>query len=579
MSNRRFGLGVAALLSIMAALQVTSALRECQTYDEHIHIAAGYAYWKTGAYWFNMEHPALVKLIAAVPLLWLNPRLDTDSAVYRESRDRELGVEFLYHNRIPANRILFAARLPMMAIGIAFGLFLALWVRSKFGAQAALAALLLYCFDPNIVAHSRYVTTDLPMTAAFFVACAGWMRYLEKSRLRDLLLASVLFGIAMVTKYSAALLIPVFGLLYAIRWWQKPLQFPIRRLVTMAAVLTTVTLAVILVVYWPDTLRCLRGRAESFARWGDPHTFTGRFLAFLGRWVHLPTHTFPFGLEMVADHNRVGHQTYLLGRLSTLGWWYYFPVAFAVKSTMAALLSLLLLLGLAMRVTWRNLRTVPLVWYTLALPPLVYFGASMTSSINIGVRHILPVYPFVYVVTVAVLAAGDQRRWRHGLLAVVLFLQAAESAAIYPHYLAFFNALSGGPGNGPRYLADSNIDWGQDLKKLARWLNVHGTNRAYIAYFGNDQMSNEGIQAFNVPSTDDQHGREGIDGYVAASVTHLVGTYVGAEPLAWLRERKPVAKVGYSIYVYDLRKQPALAFGATPMRAQAQAQKNQPAAN
>jgi len=179
----------------------------------------------------------------------------------------------------------------------------------------------------------------------------------------------------------------------------------------------------------------------------------------------------------------------------------------------------------------------------------------MTSRINIGVRHILPVYPFLYVMAAALLAHG---RWRFSrpLLAALVVLQAAECASIYPHYLAFFNVLSGGPGSGPRYLVDSNIDWGQDLHKLSRWLRDRGANRVYLSYFGRDQVDHEGLDALAIPSTADTPGRQAVDGYVAASVTYLVGVYSPPQQLAWLRDRPPVAKVGYSIYVWDMRKRP-----------------------
>ena len=552
---------VVVLLAIMAAIQVTTAAKECQTWDEHIHLSAGYAYWKAGAYPFNMEHPALVKLIAAAPLLLLNPTLPTDSPAWKEHRDREFGVEFLYHNRVSPERLLWAGRLPIMGLAILFGLAIAWWLRRRFGAAVALTALALYCLDPNIIAHSRYVTTDLPLAGIYFLASVAAVEYLETSRVRDLLVACLLFGVAMVTKYSAVVLLPAFALLYLVRWWQRPSEFPIRRLMLAMVTLIGVTLTVIAVVYWPDTLRCLRGGAESFAEWGDERTLVGRTLQWMGKWLHLPTHTYPFGLQMVADHNRVGHGAYLMGKYSRLGWWYYFPVAFLVKSTVASLLAALGVL--AAGVWWllvrsagsllTRLREAPFIWYGLVLPPAIFFTVSMTSTINIGLRHILPIYPFLYV-SAAVALVRVRFRFSRVLLASVLTLQALECASIYPHYLAFFNAFSGGPANGPKYLVDSNIDWGQDLKKLARWLDAHGTRRVYLRYFGGDQIVHEGLESLDVPGTADLAGRAAIDGFVAVSVTYLYGVYVPEAEYAWLRERQPAAKVGYSIYVYDMRK-------------------------
>jgi len=503
--------------------------------------------WKAGNYLFTMDHPPLARLIAAAPLLAMPLNLPTQSPAWKEYRIDEFGTDFLYHNRVSAERILLAGRTPMMAIALVFGLWMALWVRRKFGATVALASLAFYTLDPNIIAHSRYVATDMPLVPFVFTTVAAAIEYLETRRLRYLLWTSLLLPLAIVTKFSAVLLVPVLAVLYAIAWWQHPSEFPLRRLALSATLIAAVSLAVIAIVYWPETLRCLRGNAQSFADWGDQRTLIGHALRFLGVWIHLPTHAFPFGLMMLADHNLHGHPAYLLGRVSQFGWPSYFPVAFAVKSTLACLVGLLtatLFLKPAVP------RKLPLIWYGLLIPPILLFAAGIPANINIGLRHILPIYPFLYVLIAAVLV----RARRTTLLCAILVLQAAECAAIFPHYLAFFNVLSGGPANGPHYLVDSNIDWGQDVKKLAHWLRDHGTNRVYFSYFGRDQFDHEGLDVLGVPGTSDLAGRASVDGYVAASVTYLMGAYLGPQPLAWLREQQPVAKIGYSIYVYDLRK-------------------------
>ena len=199
----------------------------------------------------------------------------------------------------------------------------------------------------------------------------------------------------------------------------------------------------------------------------------------------------------------------------------------------------------------------------LIFPPVFYFVISMTSAINIGMRHILPVYPFLYVGLGAMLSAmlrGAMLRGGAGkagpvVLALALAaLQIGECARIAPDYLAFFNVFVGRPGNGPLYLADSNIDWGQDVKKLAKWLDAHGTRRAHIYYFGNAPLDYYGIQDLGYPGPRDQRGWDQLDGFCVASVTPLLGNYVPLEDLAPLRLREPIAKVGWSMYVYDLRK-------------------------
>jgi hypothetical protein len=179
----------------------------------------------------------------------------------------------------------------------------------------------------------------------------------------------------------------------------------------------------------------------------------------------------------------------------------------------------------------------------------------MTSGINIGMRHILPVYPFLYVGVAGWLATRANRRPGVYVLAALAALQIGECARITPDYLAFFNELAGGPGRGPEYLVDSNIDWGQDVKKLGLWLDAHaGNRRARVYYFGNAQMRYYKIDEMGYPGPLDQKGWDAIDEYCVANVTPLEGVYVPLNDLARLRLRQPVAKIGWSMYVYDLRK-------------------------
>jgi len=285
-------------------------------------------------------------------------------------------------------------------------------------------------------------------------------------------------------------------------------------------------------------------------------------ISVLARKLHIQGHSYIIGLNDVFAHNEGGHASYLMGIRSDKGLWYYFPVAFAVKSTVATLAAALLLFctglwtafrGISRRLT-ESLRAIPLIALGLALPPLFYFASSMSSSINLGLRHILPIYPFLYAGVAAVLVRLPARRIATYAMIALAAAQIGECARITPDYLAFFNTLAGGPDRGPEYLVDSNIDWGQDVKKLVHWLDAHGTRRARIYYFGNAQMPYYGIQEIGWPAPLDQQGWDEIDDLCVVSVTTLKGVYAPLSALAPLRMREPMAKVGWSMYVYDLRK-------------------------
>ena len=566
--SRLFWPAVACVAAVVGSLEVRSALGETQTWDEGIHISAGYTYLLRGDYSWNMEHPPLVKLVSALPLAWLHLDLPAPAADGKRRDQVQYGIEFLYRNRVHADTILMAARSANILLTLLFLVALAWWTRRRFGETAALLAVVLCAFDPNLIAHGRYVTTDFPVTVFYFFACVLWVEYLERGSFRSLLPAALVFTLAMLTKFSAILLIPTFLVLYAVRWVQRPKEFPLRRLAVAGSTVLAAGCAGVLAIYWPETVRCLTTKVPLLADVVNRENLVGDALWRLGRTLHLPAHRFLVGLNAVAEHNAGGHNSYLLGLRSDAGWWYYFPVVFAVKSTVAALLAAATVLAAGL---WRaaragfrhtpgfrnidHFRNIPILTIGLAFPPVFYFVLSMTSGINIGMRHILPVYPFLYIGVAAMVMRWFGTRRKLAALGLALGLgQILECSRIAPDYLAFFNAFVGGPGNGPLYLADSNIDWGQDVKKLVHWLDAHGTRRARVFYFGNAQMRYYGVDELGFPGPRDQQGWNEIDDYCVASVTPLLGNYVPLEDLAQLRLREPVAKVGWSMYVYDLRK-------------------------
>lgn len=551
----RFALAVAALLAAMGGAQVASMLQETQTWDEAIHIAAGYSYLKTGDFRINQEHPPLFKLLSAVPLLSLDITLPSDARVQAAQDWARYGDLFLYWNSATASTILYRARMASVVATLALGLGLALWTRRRFGRGAALAALALYALDPNLIAHGRYVTSDIWAAAGLLAAVAAWAHWLETKRRRDLALAGVAIGFALATKFSMAFLPLPLAILYWFRRWQEGRgRLSLRHFVVSAAAAGAIAAGVVALSYGPASVRCFSG--PKLQQVVDRSTWVGESMAQVGTRLGLPAHPYLVGLAEVAKHNRAGHQTYLMGELSKTGWWYYFPVVFAVKTPAGtlALLAVVLAAGvaaLARRRGWKP-QSVPFEWAVLTAPPLIYFGLSMMSHINLGVRHLLPVYPFLFAGLAAAAAKAD---WRRLALAGAIVTVAVESVAIYPHYLAFFNAPSGGPANGPKILVDSNIDWGQDVKHLRRYMDRHGIGRLCIAYFGRTDLFTYGITDFvEAPATWEKAKRESADCVAAISVTLLYGGYSFEESYQWLREREPMAKVGRSIYLYDLRK-------------------------
>jgi len=532
------------LLAFMAGCMINAAKNESQTYDEGFHLVAGFSYWTKADFRLNAEHPPLGKLLSAAPLLATSARLPDMPGAWNNSDQVAFSDPFLYQNQLSARRLLLLGRMATIAITMALGLAIAIWTRRRFSTAAALIALFLLATDSNFLAHGHYITTDALAAATFFLAAITWVAYLESGRLIHLAAAAVALGLALAGKYSALYLIPVHLLLYALFRGQGR-----RRVFTAMAG----ALIVLALVYGPESAKLFRkGALEPMTQHTSLNTAAGVKAHYVAQLLHLPAHRYLLGLWMLASHVDEGHRSYLLGQISRAGDWRYFPLAFAVKTPTAALLLLVMTL---LALPWL-LRPWSLSRAALVLYPLVYFAWCISSRLNIGHRHLLPVYPFLFVAAGIALTHCWRKKWPRLTLAVLVAaagIQAAELARVHPHYLSFFNALSGGPMDGPRYLLDSNIDWGQDVRYLKAWMDRNGTEVVCLSYFGMANLQYHGIREAPLVNMSEQE-RADQDCVAAISVNNLYDLYLPEGTHAWARRLKPVGRVGYSIYLYDLRK-------------------------
>ena len=560
-ATRLFWPGTAALLAYLCAVQLFAAWRESNIGDEPLELAAGYSYLKTGDFRMNPEHPPLAKILAALPLLALHPSLPLDSVYWTRADEAGFGYRFFEQNSRLIDTLLLSARLMSIFLTACLGFAIVLWTRNAFGPGAAILALALYAFDPTVTAHGHYVKNDLPVTLFCFLAAIAWCAFLTRPGLRRLALAGVALGLAVATKFSALFLLPVLAILYAIRWWQGQKGLSLRH--GIGALLAAVALAagVVFLLYaalaWSHGVRL--GGIDARVCHDLLDRDQSRAMARLVSRGMPRVHPFIEGLLVYVDHDTVGHQSYLLGMRGTEGWWYYFPVAFAVK-TPAATLVLLALAGLLLlRRIWRaRIRSVALAsfpWFAAFVPAAIFCACSMRSHLNIGIRHLLPIWPFVFILAAAAVTRV-RFRYRTAVLALLVAGLAAESLFICPHYLAFFNVLAGGPANGPAILADSNIDWGQDAKNLAAWLNAHRVSQVCLDYWGTADIGRLGVRGPSLPATWETDRRATLDCVGAISTNILYDAFSNPQQHAWLRALRPVARIGYSIYIYDLRRVP-----------------------
>jgi hypothetical protein len=498
--ERHFIAIASALLAILAALQIGSARNESVTNDELIHLIPGYVYLTTGEYSMELSAPPLGRVLAALPLLLTPIRHTPADRAWAEFDN------FLWQNPASGQSILFRARLAVIILTVVLGAFLAGWTRQYFGAAVALLALTFFVLDPNLIAHGHYVTTDLIATFGIFVAAALWASFLCDPSWKRLVAAAIGLGVALVSKYSAIFLLLVLPLLYSIAWWNNRGRsvFTWRGAIVVFVVMCLGAGSVITLAFAPQAmtrfheLRAQGYRVPFFDRvfglGAESTTRTSKMVAALGAAAAEPAYAYLTGLDVLLKHNADGHHAYLLGQFGRHGWWHYFPIAFLVKTPTAVLIAGVLAL---ISLFWlRQRRGVGLLPVCVGLPPAIFFVLAMGTSINIGLRHILPVYPFLYV-GLAYLSVRYSARLLRKLwpltVAGLIGMLCAECLMVYPHYLSFFNWPSGGPVNGSRYLLDSNIDWGQDFPSLKRYVDDHHPIPLCTALFFDRHVERYGV--------------------------------------------------------------------------------------
>jgi len=552
---------VAAALAVFTiafgALRVASYVRKSATWDEPVHLVAGYAALR-GDDRVDPSHPPLMRMWAALPLVAMPGLAWHPEAIDRSPRDRWLtgpdsyafARTFLYRDN-DADAVLDAARFMMVLVGIAGGWLVFFWAYEWLGFRAAACALLFYAISPNITANASLVTTDIGESVLFMAALYAFWRMCRRPTWGRQAAFVVAVALAVVTKFSGLVLAPIVACLLVAAVWRARLNW--RQGLQVSAALVVATLVAIWAVYG------FRYAPSDNPTWlfQVDDAYPSATLSPLVGWVddhHLLPNAFTEGALFCVTS--ATHAAYLMGEVSPSGWWYYFPVAFAVKTPVA----LLALFAVGLIVGLRQARVLGrLALACLLGPAAVFFACAMASGVNIGLRHVLPVYPCV--VLVAALAADRllalPRLVPRAAVVVVVGGWIWSYASVYPNSLTFFNVLAGGPEHGLDYLADSNLDWGQHLKSLKHWMDRQGVSHINLAYFGQADPAYYHIDATLLPGTmlpgADAVAKPTLPGYVAISATMLSGVYL---PPAWrmlydaFRDRAPAAEIGHSIYVY-----------------------------
>jgi hypothetical protein len=513
--------------------------------DDSMHMPAGYSYLLTHDYRLNQEHPPLIKLLSGLGLLRVRPQFPFDSPGWQQAatpEDPEDGMTrieeaFFERNAAQFEQIAFWGRLPVLIVPLL--LLVAVWwlTRELFGPVAGLIAAFLLATEPNVLGNSIVVQNDLLSALAMVVFVIALKKFLTDGRTISALLLGGALGIALVAKYSLLILVPVaFAILLLQAVWRL-----IRKRLSVRSValsgLVFVTAYLILIACYSFNL--------------DTHWLLPRY--------------FVYGVDMVLQSTREGRPAFLLGQVSETGWWYYFPVAFALKTTIPFLVASLG--GLTSAVNEIVTRKRFVVLYAV-LPSVLYLGLTMTSHLNIGIRHLLPMFPFVAVTGAGFLAAlidlGMQRDRRLGVtLAFVLLVPSLAIAVLtFPSYLTYFSPLAGGASHGWQRLSDANVETGQEVKTLAKYLKARGQTRVTGVMVGGEFLRLYGVEledfaGWEAEDDEDDNSSPPETEYVAIGAWYLSEIDLTDEQkqiIETYRNQKPEAMVGDSIFVFRRRQ-------------------------
>ncbi|HEY2003490.1 MAG TPA: hypothetical protein VGH44_00035 [Candidatus Saccharimonadia bacterium] len=590
------------MLAVMFGLGITSMMGNSAIVDEIAHIPAGYSYLHYGDYRLNPEHPPLIKDLAAVPLQFMNLKFPINEPAWTTDVNGqwETGWNFIYHLGNNADAILFWSRLPILLLAIGFGVWLFWYVRLKWGTNVALLTLFFYTFSPNFLGHSALVTTDLGASVFMFWAIASFARYMAKPTAGNLLIMSLGLAGAMLAKDSGVLLYPFLGLvtLVAVALVKHPKEIGERLWTYTGGYIASCILSVlwIWIFYIPHVWNMPQDVQDRLIVGSLPASSWNSVVHILTSlnnvWIFKSIVQYTLGVCMVLGRVSGGNTTYFNGMVTNQSFHGYFPEIFAFKTQVA----FLILLGVAVLVAlWRYLRghklykrfvdhfRAHIAEWTFGGFAVFYFMVSVAGNLNLGVRHILPIYlPLFLLVAIATmnrLRGLQKTNWRKPaavVFALLMVWYGVSTLVAYPSYISYFNELIGGPGNAYKYFSDSGVDWGQDLKRLKTYVDTHQEiNHIAIDYFGGGvpeyyfcqrKYDSNGQLIATAAGYDcshsvmeEWHSQYGqyTGQYIAVSETFLENDRWYSEinnvpGYQYLRDRTPIAKVGYSIYVYKL---------------------------
>jgi len=550
------------LLLVMTVNLLTVVARKSITVDETLIIPAGYYYLNAKAFHLAHEQPPLPSMLAALPLSFLSVQAPSLNDLDNQPSSQQTvtaGARFWTVNRDHFRAIFFWSRVPMIVLTLLLGVLVFMFTRRLFNVRAAVLAVTLFSLEPTILAHGR-VVKDIHVAFAYLFFFFALYVYGSAPTLWRAIILGLACGLALVVKYSMVILFPILLISGCVFMLRRPPGVQRRWIVFQMITAAFVALLALNAAYFFHHQPLSVPDINSIAQ--NAPAYSNAMLALLPPLSVFAPPYFVLGAYDTFIHNDLGHPAFLLGEYGEHGWWYYFPVAFALKTTIPFLL--LTIVSLAWAV-WRAIRG-EMKYLILLAPVVIYAVPAMLAGLNIGIRHFLPVFPFLFILAGALLdrllSARRARALALALVTIIIAVCALEAVRGYPDYISYMNQIA---SRRPAwaYLSDSNIEWGDDAGALAAYLKAKGETRVRAAFLGGSVVlplyGVEYLDLVSPPGVNLEDTR-----YVALGASFLNGSTVpgwsegsGRETpalrhnyFARYRDRKPEAVFGNSIYLF-----------------------------
>ncbi|MBI2137657.1 glycosyltransferase family 39 protein [Candidatus Woesearchaeota archaeon] len=576
----------AAILLSFVFLSVSFSASNSAVWDEPTHLSNGYYFLKTGDFSMNPSHPPLTHYLFAMPLLFTDAKLQANAGSYTNYSYVAFAHDFVFGQISNPDRAVFTGRLFFTALGAILGFFVFLWARKLYGSASGLTALALYSFSPVVIAFSSLALTDITITAFYFLTVFSLFYYLKNPSVRKLLLTGLLLGLAMVSKFTALYLFPVIAILLIVRRRELMLPFKVPfesklekkaavwRIAVFMAVIAAIAFAVIFIFYQFQFTTLSEAVPGRFLERGYELLPSLKGPAqFIAEKVPLPAAAYIGGvIEQGFISSATVKESFLVGEVYAGGKWQFHLIGFALKNTLPFLIILA-----ASLLLFKRARSKISNEAFLLVPALFYIAAFMLNSINSGMQHILPAMPFLFVFASKIAKIRFAKRNLNiafaVLLAVLLAWHVYSVISMHPHELAYFNEIAG-KEDGYKYFVGANLDLGQDFRGLMRYVKENSISDLKLSYFGTNDPYYYGLNFTYLPSPFFQPWVSGYAplkqmlssgysedcseraGMIAISATNLQGVnLLNKSCYDWLRKYRPIAKIGRSIFVYNITEQ------------------------